>query len=242
MSSWYLAPALQALLDELNEVFPDRDKASDGTIGDAAHQAESFSDHNPDPRSTPPGVVRALDIDSNGPLGVSTPLVEKVLSAVIGDERAYYVIWDGKIMSRTYGWVPHVYTGPSAHLEHVHVSIQGHLLSETQAALIAGDTSPWLDPPVPNPTLPAVRLSRVVDAARHPRQTWAPVNVKRVQRALVSRRLLPPAGVTGIYGPSTRQAVGRFQRSVGYRGVDADGVLGVRSGTLLGADRYRLLP
>ena len=45
--SWTLAPALVQLRQELNARWPGRSKASDGTIGDAAHKAR-VSEHNPD--------------------------------------------------------------------------------------------------------------------------------------------------------------------------------------------------
>ncbi len=40
-------PCLEQLRADLNRVAPDRDRKSDGTIGDTAHQA-SVSDHNDD--------------------------------------------------------------------------------------------------------------------------------------------------------------------------------------------------
>lgn len=239
MSSWYPAPCLVQLRDELDREYPDRDRASDGMIGDPSHAAHE-SDHNPDRDSEPPGVVRAYDVDSNGPLGVTTPLVRELLAVTVGDPRVWYVIWAGKIASRSHGWVWRVYTGASLHLEHVHVSLRGmDGISEELAHDLAFDTSPWLGG---GETLPGVKLHRVREAARRPRREVAPINVRRVQRSLVAHGLLTPARVTGMYGTSTRDAVARFQRSLGYRGPDADGILGVQSGTRLLAGRYRLLP
>lgn len=242
MSSWYPAPCLLTLRGELDDKYPDRDTASDGMIGDPSHAAHE-SDHNPDSHSIPPGCVRAYDVDSNGPLGVSTPLVRDVLAATVGDERVWYVIWAGKIASRSHGWVWRVYTGASAHLEHVHISLRGmDGISQQYAHDLAFDTQAWLtDHPVGH-TLPGVKLHRVREAARRPRREVAPINVKRVQRCLVARGLLSEGRVTGMYGASTRDAVARFQRSLGYSGPDADGILGVQSGTKLLAERYRLLP
>jgi hypothetical protein len=234
-TGWYAAPALLTLRDETNTAYPDRDKASDGIIGDAAHQATT-SDHDPDWRSIPPGCVRAIDLDSNGPLGVTTPLVKDVLAATIGDPRVWYVIWDGKIYSRTYGWAARVYVGASPHKEHVHVSLQGaNGISEQAAHDLAFDTSPWdLGGPVTGTTLPAVRLHRLVDAARHPRREWAPVNVRRLQRVL-------RVPTTGVYDHATRQAYAAKQRALGYSGHDANGVPGVQSLTRLCANRFRVL-
>lgn len=149
-ADWFEAPALVQLRDEVDAKYPHRDKASDGTVGDTSHQAH-VSDHNPCWACTgrSHGIVRALDLDSNGPLGVRTPLVDDVLAATIGDPRVWYVIWDGVIWSRTYAFVPHAYTGPSPHQEHVHISLNG-------ANGVPGDpgnfdTHTWLDTPAPDP-------------------------------------------------------------------------------------------
>ena len=62
---WRVAGCLLVLRDEINERWPERDKASDGMIGDAAH-ASSDSDHNPFIIDDGVGVVRALDVDVDG--------------------------------------------------------------------------------------------------------------------------------------------------------------------------------
>lgn len=241
MTDWYVAPALLTLRDETNAAYPDRDKASDGTIGDPSHAARE-SDHNPDWDSEPPGAVRAMDLDSNGAPGVLTDLVRDVLRATIGDARVWYVIWDGKIYSRTYGWQPRVYKGTNPHDHHAHVSLQGMEVSAAAAHAYAFDTSPWGVGETPSgPTLPAVRLHRVLDAARHPRKAWAPVNVRRVQRAMVARGMRTVT-VNGKWDAATRQAYRTWQERLGYRGADANGLPGVRSLTLLGANRFRVLP
>lgn len=112
MPAWYLNPALTRFRNEVNARWPNRDKASDGTIGDLAHQATS-SDHNPDPD----GSVDAWDMDNNG-LDVNA-----VIAAAIKHESIAYIIYNRRITSRNQAgglgtW--HPYSGASPHTEHVH--------------------------------------------------------------------------------------------------------------------------
>ena len=118
--SWTLAPALAALRDEVNRLWPNRDRSYDGTIGDLAHQAQSKSEHNPDVK----GVVRAIDITARG------IDVDALLNAAIGDPRVHYVIYRGRICSRTYGWTWHRSSG---HEHHVHISLRNH----------TSESAPW---------------------------------------------------------------------------------------------------
>src|SRR5690242_2829053 len=67
MAGWYLNPFLTSWRGQVNGFFPKRGKASDGTIGDAAHSART-SEHNPDTD----GSVDAWDCDVNL-LGSSIP-------------------------------------------------------------------------------------------------------------------------------------------------------------------------
>ena len=60
MASWILVPCLVSLRSEFNKLAPGRDKASDGSIGDTAHQQES-SDHNPDCHRDNPVPRRSLE-------------------------------------------------------------------------------------------------------------------------------------------------------------------------------------
>lgn len=120
MAGWKLAPSLAALFAEINVKWPNRDRTTDGTIGDAAHSAR-VSQHNPnrDPDDTvPDGMVTAIDVDKDG-INVDT-----LLKAVIGDRRVWYVIWDRHIYSRTNDWRKIPYNGSNPHTSHVHVSLR----------------------------------------------------------------------------------------------------------------------
>lgn len=154
--SWFLAPSLVALRDEVNARWPNRDKSSDGAVGDTRHSAIKSS-HNP-LWSAPgkwSGVVRAVDIDGNGKVGERTPLVAAILDATIGDPRVWYVIWNRQIWSRTTDWKPKPYSGLNAHDKHVHVS-----LVEEQSAW--ADTSRWLEVLVKIPTYKPLAVADAV--------------------------------------------------------------------------------
>ena len=111
--TWKLAPALEQLRKQINEQWPDRSKASDGTIGDAAH-ASRKSDHNPNRA----GVVCAMDITRDSENG---PDCEQLALALLRDERTNYVIYNKRIASRGDTW--RKYKG-HPHTQHVHISVR----------------------------------------------------------------------------------------------------------------------
>lgn len=109
-----LAPCLRNLFNEIDAVWPGRDRRTDGWIGDAAHQQRQ-SDHNPDSR----GIVHAIDIDKDG----INP--EYVVEQCISENRpTEYVIWNRQIWSRSKDFKPRKYTGDNPHTDHIHVSIR----------------------------------------------------------------------------------------------------------------------
>jgi hypothetical protein len=146
VASWILVPCLVSLRTEFNELSPGRDKASDGSIGDAAHAQES-SDHNPDETGTTPyedadniNEVHAIDVDNN--LRKSGWTMDKALEIIIlrhrngQDDRLQNVIYNRRIWSRSWGWTARAYTGASAHTEHAHFSSRYTTAQES-------DTRPW---------------------------------------------------------------------------------------------------
>lgn len=110
------------LREQIDDSFPDRDRTSDGWIGDARHSARR-SDHNPDEQ----GWVRAIDIDrdlSGKPKPDIMPdLAEQI--RVYGKQhpkRISYIIFNGKIASSKRGWAWRTYDGINKHNHHCHVS------------------------------------------------------------------------------------------------------------------------
>lgn len=116
--SWYLNPALTTMRAEVNARWPDRDLASDGTIGDEAHQA-SDSDHNPDADNS----VDAWDMDVNlsGPkAGVPSADLEFLKDRFEAHESSQYWIHNRIIASRDSGWRREDYYGSNPHDHHIH--------------------------------------------------------------------------------------------------------------------------
>lgn len=113
MSGWYLNRALTNFRNEVNSRWPNRDKKSDGTIGDLAHSLTS-SDHNPDGD----GSVDAWDMDKDG---VDVNACKKAFEA---HPAAKYWIHQDKISFKSEGWKPrsYAYAGPNRnrHDQHIH--------------------------------------------------------------------------------------------------------------------------
>lgn len=129
--AWRPAPSVAAGLAEATRRWPHRSRASDGTIGDAAHAARQ-SDHNPDAR----GVVHAFDLTHDPAHGVDCEQLASHLVRV-RDARVKYLIWNKRICSSTH-WAWQPYTGKNPHTHHLHVSIRNTTAAEL-------DTSPWWD-------------------------------------------------------------------------------------------------
>ncbi|NBW13948.1 MAG: hypothetical protein EBR82_38690 [Caulobacteraceae bacterium] len=116
-----LCKAGQQLREQIDDSFPDRDRKSDGWIGDAAH-ASRPSDHNPDPSN---GIVRAIDVDKDFDTRPSTGayLADQIrLCAKSGEKRISYVIYAGKIASAKKSWNWRTYDGINRHDHHIHIS------------------------------------------------------------------------------------------------------------------------
>lgn len=118
--SWWSAIPVTRMFTALNRWRPKRDKKSDGRIGDEAH-AKRKSDHNPDPTSKPPGVVRAGDVDDDG---IHLPTL---IASLIVHPATNYIISHKVIYSRSRKFRRARYTGSNPHTEHLHNSTRkGH--------------------------------------------------------------------------------------------------------------------
>jgi hypothetical protein len=118
-----LCKAGQQLREQFDDSFPDRDRRSDGWIGDLRHSARP-SDHNPD-RET--GIVRAIDVDrdvhKSGKPDLMPDIADQIrLAAKAGEKRIAYIIFAGRIASSRLGWRWRPYKGSNPHNHHLHVS------------------------------------------------------------------------------------------------------------------------
>lgn len=117
---WRVAASLLVLRDQINKAYPNRNKASDGTIGDARHQG-STSDHNPWVRDGGVGVVTAIDLTDDALRGGfrAGDLAERIKQ----DPRVKYVIWNRRIYNEAVSMKWRFYRGTNPHTKHVHISV-----------------------------------------------------------------------------------------------------------------------
>lgn len=210
--SWRLAKALEKLRSQINALEPTRDKTSDGTIGDAAHQ-KTKSEHNPNEF----GVVTAFDCTHDPIDGVDCNILCAALVAS-RDARILYVIWN-KQMYRSYPkpgiapWTPSTYTGKNAHEKHLHIS----LIDDADGVdALYDDMRPW--------ALPADLSSGTATTApsKTLRQGMVDAGVLWVRERLRVYRV-PVEGTGTVFDKDLERAVTEFQK---LRGLRQDGVVG----------------
>ena len=128
-----LSKAASQLREQIDDSFPDRDRTSDGWIGDTRHAARK-SDHNPDAN----GWVRAIDLDRDLSGRAKPDLMPdladqiRLLCKSKREKRIAYIIFDGRIASSKKSWEWRPYEGSNKHNHHMHVSFtkEADLLGE----------------------------------------------------------------------------------------------------------------
>lgn len=136
--AWVNIPASDGLRDEFNTVAPNRDKASDGTIGDGEH-ATGVSDHNPDETGNTGGVedtdaineVHARDVDASGPWPAGWSM-ERFVQLILArcrsgaEKRLRYIIYNRRLWSSSSKtpWSQQDYKGVNPHDKHAHFSFR----------------------------------------------------------------------------------------------------------------------
>lgn len=223
--NWRIAEALVQMRAELDTKYPNRDRTSDGAIGDAAH-ATRTSDHNPwvrDQHNQP--VVTAIDVDRDIGPGVTSRMLAEFLR-LRKDARIKYVISNGQMFSsysngqrEAWEWGP--YTGANGHFEHCHISLLPNQLlydSKTPWAVAKiGDgvavLAPMPTPPSPSKPRPAAETGLSMPMLK---LGSAGADVGYLQRMLGGLK------DDNDFGPRTLKAVKAFQQRAG---LDPSGVM-----------------
>jgi peptidoglycan hydrolase-like protein with peptidoglycan-binding domain len=131
--AWRLAPSLVSLRSEINGKWPNRDKRSDGTVGNAEHSSR-VSDHNPNERD----LVNAIDIDVDG------INVAELIAAYKKHPSTNYYIYNRKIFSSRFKFIGRPYFGANQHKSHVHLSIKQTIAAEqSRVAWFTEATTTW---------------------------------------------------------------------------------------------------
>lgn len=142
--AWVVDLGIRKLFTQINALAPNRSKASDGTVGDEAHQGTT-SDHNPeatgdaDAPGNPDQQVDAGDITHDPAHGADMAEVTEGIR-LSRDPRVKYVIFNRRIFHGTrdaarrgltpYKWVAYVESDP--HTNHAHVSVEDATHDQTQ--------------------------------------------------------------------------------------------------------------
>jgi hypothetical protein len=228
MAGFVVAGCLLTLREEINAIAPGRNRASDGTIGDSAHQQRK-SDHNPDGN----GVVRALDVTHDPAAGADMAAIAEHLRER-RDPRTKYVIFNRRIFSPRTKWAWKDFDG-QPHDHHLHISVvaDGH----------ADDRSGWGlhngVPVIPEKTKPTTTTTPNT-------ATTTPAEIvpdARGEAVLQLQLLLIRIGLIRDtsgnrdkhYGTETQKVIRRFQTA---NDLDPDGRVGPKTwAALIALDR-----
>lgn len=229
-----VAPAVLQLISEANAANPGRDKASDGTWGDARHQAlGSATDHNAWLRYNGHGYVRAGDIDVDG-LDLPTAFERGRQLAAAGQlsqvlDGGYFILNERITRPDFSGWA--AYTGTDPHVTHGHASVSrtpAGFLSVARWGLFDAAPAPAPAPPAAGPAGAGWTGPDAVGRGVTYRATFQPGPQSNGQRvadlqAFLKRYAPAYAGglvVDGWFGQQTAGVVAEFARRSNIAGAD----------------------
>ncbi len=212
--AYRIAKSLDKLRSQINQQWPDRNKKSDGWIGDAKH-ATTDSDHNPHVKDGSTGVVTAIDVTHDPRSGFDAGVLADVLIAS-RDSRIKYIIFNRQIIAGDAGpspWKPRKYKGKNPHTMHVHISAKPakSKYDDTSAWAIPGGAGPS-KPTVPPPPPAAMKRPLLRKGLKDMTET----DIRYLQKLLG----MP---LSGQFDQSTEDAVIKFQKK---SKLQADGIVG----------------
>lgn len=223
--TWHLAPALDRLRDEVNAKWPNRSKASDGTIGDAAHSSRT-SDHNPNGRRS----VNAMDITASG---IDT---DTLIAAAKKHPSVRYIIFNRRIMNRDIGnFKSRAYSGSNPHTKHVHISLyQSRAAEQRSQSWGLGKASPNKPKPKPKPGSNAPKF-RLPKGHWYGPESSNPKNhsgyykkdqagIREYQQQMRDRGWSGIGKVDGVFGDKSYKVTKQFQAE---KGIRVDGGVGI---------------
>lgn len=220
-----LAYSLETFKAECNKKWPERDRSSDGWIGDPAH-ASRTSDHNPNAV----GVVRAYDLDagSGRDTAIGLWIAEHVRRLGQSGFRSLqgggYVISASRIASEESGWAWRAYSGSSPHIAHTHVSVgKSAIAYDYRGTWNIADNPIFVPAPQPTPVSVGLTKAKIVELQRTLNDWYRVVKPNWY-----------PLAADGIWGPKTESAVRYFQTRArlvvdGIPGPKTLGALGIRA-------------
>jgi peptidoglycan hydrolase-like protein with peptidoglycan-binding domain len=127
------------------------------------------------------------------------------------------------------------------------MKLLSYVATLTAVAVLAPVTasSAWSSAATGSAAVPSVNMEATVKAAQidprradHTLTPGAKSSVLLVEQALQAKHLLDAQWVDGYFGTTTVAAFARYQKSLGYTGLDANGLPGKTSLTKLGAGRF----
>lgn len=228
---WRPGACLVVLRGQLDAAAPNRSKASDGFIGDTAHQAEACSsEHNSCCiRYLGVWIIRAGDYTHDPARGADMFAWSEALRRS-RDPRIRYVIFNRRITGPNHTnaqgeWIWDPYTGDSPHEEHMHVSttdspaqFDDTRLWATPHYSAAGTNEEDLDMGDSMGPLEILRgepssytIPPTMDGAMDPRPQW--IHFNNDTGGLPGQKVAPPYGLRIVVGNGHG----------GYRGVGPGG-------------------
>lgn len=195
------APCCKKALADATARYPNRNRASDGIMGDANHKARK-SDHN---------LGNAFDLTHDPNNGVDCGVLSRL---VMSDKRITYIIWNREIYvvsKASKGWQKYVGTNP--HTKHMHVSIRNDARDDLSAwAWSPGEKAILVLPPAKNSPQPPSEVLKLGSRGKN-------VIILQTRLNHHGAKLI----IDGDFGKKTHQAVLSFQKR---RGLKEDGIVG----------------